>query len=182
MRRYHRRVPEPAPNPFAELGLEPRFDLDRGEIDRAFGVRAATLHPDLADPDRADEATRASARLNDARATLADPERRAIALLTLLGGPAAGDDRSLPDGFLMEMMDVRQRAEDECVTPEGHARWRVWAGDRRGERMDEVRALFSGLADPPDAAALAEIRRALNAWRYVERMIEQLDPDHEPPM
>ncbi|MEZ6318383.1 MAG: iron-sulfur cluster co-chaperone HscB C-terminal domain-containing protein [Phycisphaerales bacterium] len=175
-------MPDPAPNPFAELGLDPRFDLERPAIDRAYASRAAAIHPDLADPDRADDATRDSARLNDARATLADPERRAVALLALLGGPGASEDRSLPDGFLMDMMDTRQRAEEECVTPEGHAKWRAWADDRRAERIDQVRALFSGLADPPDAGALAEIRKTLNAWRYVERMIEQLDPDHVPPM
>lgn len=170
-------MPNAPDTPFARLGLEPRFDLDGAAIDRAYARRAAALHPDLADPERADDATRESALLNDARAALADPERRAIALLALLGGPAASDDRSLPEGFLMEMMDVRQRAEAECADPAGHARWQAWADQRRAERIDQVRALFAGLSDPPDPAALAEIRETLNAWRYVERMIEQLDPD-----
>ncbi len=170
-------------DPFTLLGIGPGFDLDRASIDRAYRARAAAMHPDLADPATAEEAAGASAALNDARATLADPERRANALLAILGGPDASADRSLPDGFLMEMMDVRQRAEAECVTNEGHARWERWADERRESSIAQVSALFArAFSDGASGALLADIRRALNAWRYIERMIEQLDPDHADPM
>ncbi|MEQ8769822.1 MAG: DnaJ domain-containing protein [Phycisphaerales bacterium] len=170
-------------DPFTLLGIDPGFDLDRAAIDRAYRARAASIHPDLADPETAADAAGASARLNDARATLADPERRANALLAVLGGPAASDDRSLPDGFLMEMMDVRQRAEAECVTKEGHAEWDRWAAERRDASISDVSELFElALSEGPGSPTLSEIRQVLNAWRYIERMIEQLDPDHADPM
>ncbi|GJM18901.1 MAG: hypothetical protein DHS20C14_11140 [Phycisphaeraceae bacterium] len=162
---------------FEILGLERRFDLDPASIDLAYRARAAALHPDLADPDKAADAARASAALNDARATLADPERRANALLAALGGPSPSEDRSLPRAFLMEMMDVRQEAEEECSAPEGLAKWQAWADAQREEAIADVAALF---AESPDA--LAPIRERLNSWRYVERMIEQLDPEHESPI
>lgn len=170
-------------DPFTLLGLEPSFDLDRDSINRAYRVRAAAAHPDLADSDRAATASTDSATLNEARATLADSERRANALLDRLGGPPASDDRSLPDGFLMEMMDVRQRAEEECVSKEGHAAWEAWAAQRRADAIQAVSEMFSrAMSDGPKSPVLAELRQALNAWRYIERMIEQLDPDHTDPM
>ena len=43
-----------------------------------------------------------------------------------------------------------------------------------------VNRLFDALGERPDAPALAAIRRELNAWRYIERLIEQLDPDYDP--
>ncbi len=169
-------------DPFTLLGITPGFDLDRASIDRAYRARAVSTHPDLADANAVDAAG-ASARLNDARATLADPERRANALLAVLGGPASTDDRSLPDGFLLEMMEVRQDAEAACVTREGHAEWERWAAERRDASIEEVQGLFSrALSEGPRSPVLADIRRALNAWRYIERMIEQLDPDHTDPM
>jgi len=36
------------------------------------------------------------------------------------------------------------------------------------------------VGDPPDPALLGEIRTQLNAWRYIERLIEQLDPQYDP--
>ena len=39
--------------------------------------------------------------------------------------------------------------------------------------------LFENVAANADAETLAGIRVQLNAWRYIERMIEQLDPAHE---
>ena len=32
----------------------------------------------------------------------------------------------------------------------------------------------------PAPEALREVRTRLNAWRYIERLIEQLDPDYDP--
>lgn len=165
-------------DPFGALGVPRRFDLDPAAVHRAYLMRVGSLHPDLggAGGGDAEEADRASAVLNQARDTLLDPERRAAALLALLGGPAASEDRSLPEGFLMEMMDVRERAEAECADPEGHARWSAWAAQRRADSIGEIGGLFAAAAERPGEETLAAIRRALNAWRYVERMIEQLDP------
>ena len=40
--------------------------------------------------------------------------------------------------------------------------------------------MFQSLSSPPAAESLAEIRIRLNAWRYIERLIEQLDPGYDP--
>jgi molecular chaperone HscB len=166
---------------FDILGLSARFDLEAPEIQRAYLARSAGLHPDIAAGDS--EAQRTMAVLNDARRSLEDPERRARVLLTRLGGPGP-DDRSLPPAFLMEMMEVREAVEDAMADEgkrEGARRtWEGWAEERRKEAIAEIGGMFGSLSDPPGSEELRAIRMRLNAWRYIERLIEQLDPEYDP--
>jgi curved DNA-binding protein CbpA len=141
-------------DPFDRLGLAPRFDLEVSEIDRAWILRAADCHPDRAgDPVAAAEAGRRSAALNEARAALRDPERRADLLLSRLGGPSAAEEKSLPPAFLTEMMELRERVEE-------------------ADRIERVRELFVEVAE--DSDRLREIRLELNVWRYHERLLAEL--------
>ncbi|MFG0275507.1 MAG: iron-sulfur cluster co-chaperone HscB C-terminal domain-containing protein [Phycisphaerales bacterium] len=168
-------------DPFEALGLSRRFDLEARDIRRAWRARAADLHPDRvgALPGGADEGeiARRAALLNDAKRTLEDPERRADALLVLLGGPAREDEKSLPPAFLMEVMEIREDLEDAvgAADRERIASHEAWADTRRLALIDEVARAFAALADPPDGDALRDIRVTLNAWRYIERMREQID-------
>jgi curved DNA-binding protein CbpA len=168
-----------AEDAFDILGLQPGFGLDQGSIDRAYFARSAALHPDLAaDPD----APRRMAALNDAKRTLEDPESRADAALRRLGGPAREQERGLPDGFLMEIMETRQEIEAAVSSgdPAERRRWQNWAADQRRRAIQEVGAMFRALPPDPPAETLRAIRVRLNAWRYIERLIEQLDPGYDP--
>lgn len=167
------------PDPFAALGLARRFDLADSEIESAFLARLAGAHPDLA----GEGASMDAAALTEARATLADPERRAVALLALLGGPSASEDRSLPDGFLMEMMSLREEIEAELSSGDSEARrkWERFAEERRAGHERRVAEWFEAAeASNLRPELLAAVRLELNAWRYTERLIEQLDPDYDP--
>jgi molecular chaperone HscB len=172
------------PSPFSVLGLPPGFDLTPDQIHAAHLARVSALHPDLLPPGLSeDDASRLAAELNDAKQVLGNPESRANALLLFLGGPTKELDRSLPPGFLMEMMDTRQEIES-ALASKGEptiARWIAWANDQRREHEAVVSQLFKALATPPDPRALAAIRTRLNAWRYIERLIEQLEPGHHHP-
>jgi molecular chaperone HscB len=173
-------------DPFALLGLPRSFELDPRALETAYLSRARELHPDrraATRPDRLGDADAAvaAAELNDARAALADPEARANLLLELLGGPRREEDRSLPDGFLSEIMDARQALEDAVASgdPAERGRMRQWAEEQRRARMDTASRLFrlaavGGPPDPARPALLRQIRTELNAWRYIERMIEQV--------
>jgi curved DNA-binding protein CbpA len=162
--------------PFAILGIEPAFDLPPGRVEKAYLSRVAQIHPDLA---RDEDAASRAAILNEARATLLDPERRAGALLQKLGGPSPEADRSLPASFLAEMLEVREETEAAVATGDQPRieHWRTWAADRRRAVIAEVSSLFASAGSPPVESSLREIRRMLNAWRYVERMLEQLHKD-----
>ncbi|MFN0132018.1 MAG: DnaJ domain-containing protein [Phycisphaerales bacterium] len=165
------------PDPFQALGLAARFDLDPVAIRAAYLARAAAAHPDIVGGD--DEAARAMAALNDAKATLEDHERRAEALLLRLGGPTKEADRSLPEGFLAETLELRERIDDDLASARGEearATWARWAEAERREMVSRVAALFARAGSTPAPDALRAVRTRLNAWRYLERLIEQLDP------
>jgi molecular chaperone HscB len=166
-------------DPFSRLGLPHRFDLDPADVQRAHLRLVAKLHPDrIADPVERAAAQNRTAALNEARDVLLNAERRANRLLVLLGGPAKEDDTSLPDGFLMEMMEIRQQIEEviACGDAQQHAHWTQWARQQRDEYTARVAELFASITheSQPDGATLAAIREQLNAWRYIERLIEQL--------
>jgi curved DNA-binding protein CbpA len=161
-----------ANNPFSLLSLEPSFLIEAAAVERAFLRTVARLHPDHAGNDPVDDGSVAA--VTNARDVLLDAERRAGALLELRGGPGPHADRSLPEGFLEHILELRQTIEDELAQggAAALARWRTWATNRRAEHVSKVTELFTRSGQ--DATQLAAIRTELNAWRYTERMIEQL--------
>jgi curved DNA-binding protein CbpA len=170
-------MPDPDDDPFELLGLPPTFELDAESLRRTVRRRIAARHPDrISDPLLRDEAERDVARLNAARTLLEDDERRANLLLDRLGGPSAADDRSLPPTFLIEILQVREDMEQALAGGDPAERTRVesWARSERTRLKSSVGDLLSRMADGESLGA--EIRTELNVWRYIERMIEQLDP------
>lgn len=164
-------------DPFSTLGLPARFDLSEPEIRRAFLTRMAQSHPDAASGGAGDAGEDAAAAgLTGAKRTLENPESRAEALLAHLGGPGKSENRSLPAGFLVEIMNVREQVEEAAGDPARLAEWRGWAAQKRTEYVAGTGAAFAGLSSPPARVDLEKIRTTLNAWRYIERLIEQLDP------
>lgn len=169
-------------DPFAALGLERRFVIDPAALQRAWLARLARVHPDHAGAGEPGTEGASSARdaavVNRAHATLRSPEQRASALLGLLGGPSAAQDPSLPQGFLIEILEIRERLEEARASGDPVARreLKAWAHDERRRAEQEVGAMFEALGPAPGVEALGAIRKRLNAWRYIERMIEQLDP------
>ncbi len=167
-------VPE---DPFDLLGLEPHFDLDLEKMRTRVRRRMAACHPDLCiDPMQMAEATRMSARLNEARDLLEDDERRANLLHARLGGPTAQMDGSLPPDFLMDILDIRMRLE-EAIETRDHvesAELKTWAMAERGRLKSEVASGLQRMADGEDLGT--SVRGHLNIWRYIERMLSQLEP------
>lgn len=190
-----RATPDPTPDAFDLLGLEPTMNLRAAQIDGAFRQAAASAHPDRSGGAGDADASDIEA-INQARRVLLDPESRARAIFARLGGVSAGDpvgddDRdTLPDGFLMEMMQTRLEIESELEALAGGSetdrqgareRWEDWAHEQRRAAIDEVSGHLdraASLTENERGPVLAEARRALNAWRYIERLIEQLDPGH----
>lgn len=156
---------------FEILGLPKRFDLSPRDVERAYLARSAETHPD------AGGAGLGQATLNDAREVLLNPEARAEALLEVMGGTGKSEDKALPDGFLMEIMETREAVESAASDAE-RSKWRAWAVEQRGSYVRTVADLFRRAETDP--AVLRDVRRQLNAWRYIERMIEQLDPSFDP--
>lgn len=165
-------------DPFEVLDLPRDYDLDPSEIERRYLAAAATAHPDrFKDLDARRDAEQQSAILNRARDTLLNDESRAESLITLLGGHASSEDKTLPNGFLMEILETREEVENALTSddPDDRVRIEKWAKDQRRQYTKRVAQLFKDHAGNPDGDALEQIRIELNAWRYIERLIERLD-------
>lgn len=161
------------PDPFATLGLEPAFDLDKNLLQQRYLAATAANHPDrFTDPLEQADAMQRSAAVNEAFATLSDAEARANALLVLRGGPSKSDDKSLPPTLLMDVMELREELEQAVESDDDAAigRLRAQAQDRKQQHQEAIARLFE--AEPFDPAA---VRLELNAMRYMQRMLDQMD-------
>lgn len=176
---YHTRMTrEQLQNPFETLGLPISYRVDRDRVERAYRARLALAHPDAGGDDGGiDPAT-----LNDARKVLLNDEQRAVRVLDLMGGPSASKCKDLPDGFLMDMMMQRQEIEAaiESGGEQEREEWEQWGIEQRAQFRDRIAEMFDSLDNDADVGTLRAIRIELNAWRYIERLIEQLDPEYDP--
>lgn len=165
------------PDPFDTLGLPASFDLTREQVRAAWRARSGAAHPDAAAGVAESASTRSSADLNHAMRTLEDPEKRADALLVRLGGPTREQEKGLPPALLAEMLEAREALEDARAGASNDAleRARAWATQRRDAHIARAAALLGALAPGAPPQALREARIELNAWRYTERMLEQID-------
>lgn len=154
---------------FSVLGVEPRFDLTVRELRSAWMRRAAASHPDAAG------AVDESARVNDAMRLLSDPIQRAQALLELRGAPEVGS-RPVPQEFLLEMMELRERADLSADDPAAMATLRSEAEERRAAAIASIAAAFAeSPSGPISMEAARRVADGLHVVRFFTRMIEQLD-------
>lgn len=168
--------PEPAtPDPFALLGLPPRFDLDAIAIETRFRERSRELHPDrfasAPAAERAQALIRARA-LNDAYQVVRRPQRRAEALLGR-AGLSIGDHERLEPAFLMEILELREELAAARVAGRSDEVARLQAAMQARQR-----GLEAGLAPlfaAGDPASLARAKRDLITLRYVVRYLEECD-------
>ena len=165
-------------DPFAILKVPHDFDLTNAAIEAAYLRCIAAVHPDSAESGAADTEM---ARLNDARSILLKPESRANALLDSLGGPSAKACPELPPAYLLEILEQSMEIEEELASDPVAARpkWTAWANDERNKILAAVAPLFAQ-ASPKEGKILRDLRTGLNAWRYIERLLERLDPGYDP--
>jgi molecular chaperone HscB len=162
---------------FERLGLPRRFPLDAAELERNYLARSREVHPDFAGNDSA--SLTESAALNEAYATLRDPFRRAEYLLTVEGGPPASDVKQMPAEFLEEMLDLRMRIEEVKAVHDrdrpDRLQMELDLAQRRDGLLETAAELFDDLSVAPDRrAALAAVRRTLNATRFVQGLLRDL--------
>src|SRR5581483_5510501 len=102
---------------FAFFGLPRSFDVDEKAFEKSYLELSRLLHPDrqIARKNAPDspEARRLralalSATMNQAYETLRSPLKRAEYLVRLAGGPGPDKDKRTPEGFLAEMLELRE--------------------------------------------------------------------------
>ena len=173
---------------FERLGLARTFALSPADVERNYLARSREVHPDFhqAESAGAERAgTELSALLNEAYATLRDPFRRAEYLLQLEGGPTAAEQKEMAPAFLMEMLELRERIEEVRAAGAGSgdaAGLQQELTDRRAALMGEVADQFARYealpaGDAARAGLLARVRQLLNATRYVQNLLRDLEAD-----
>lgn len=172
---------QPTPSvvdPHAALGLEVGQAVDPEALRKLLLRLQRRMHPDFFG-DAPEEvralAERNTAELNAAHSVLADDFRRADLLVARLGGPDEASERQMPAEFLMEVLEwnetleaARETGSDEKVDAlESELR------DRRGATMGQIEGALTPLPEP-GSSGLTDIRRLLNAVRYLDRTLDTL--------
>lgn len=185
---------ESAARAFALFGLEPQFELDRAKLEDLLRQASLAWHPDrfaAYGQDQVEEAEQKMAEFNEAFARLANPVRRAELLLHWLGAPPtqATDHQASPE-FLMQMMELREAAEDAQAQyrdrPQAAKTLLAELAQTEQSLLQKFAARFAELDLPqPDPNAIEELQRIYYEHRYHMRTRERLaeavaDSPHSP--
>jgi molecular chaperone HscB len=175
-------APEREPTPFEVFGLAPSFSVDGAELKKRLLRLGRVLHPDYFGA--ADAATRAlaernTARLNQARDVLGDPAARADWLVRHLGGPSENEQREMPKAFLLEVLEwneALEAARDSAPGSRERAGLEGLENELQAQRAAALKALEKLLEPLParGAPALREARAQLNALRYLDNTLAQI--------
>jgi len=175
--------PPREPTPFEIFGLDAGHVIDPAELKRRVLRLGRMLHPDFfgaADERTRELAERNSARLNKARDVLSDPAARADWLVRSLGGPTENEQREMPKAFLLEVLEWNEALEEarasEPGSPQrsGLARLEGELHAQRASALNELERLLIPLP-APGSPALREARAQLNALRYLDNTLAQIE-------
>jgi len=159
---------------FMLLGVERAFSLDQDKLRASFRALSRNIHPDRFSgqpPEVMAMATRLSAEMNQAYATLEDPARRANYMLELAGGPSAADVRDVPGNLLAEVMMIREEMEEA----DRDDRTRICESllAQRADVLDQIGSLADQLATADDETK-TNFRKLLNSIKYYDNLLNEL--------
>jgi molecular chaperone HscB len=173
--------PEHLSSPFHAMGVEQGWRVDREWLRKRLLKLARGMHPDFHGQDEVsrERAENGTARLNEAYEVLSDDFRRADWLVRSLGGPEETDERQAPPELLMEVMEWNEAVEDARQAGAGSQAFDaldVLERDLRAERdtvLERVGERLDPLPGPADPV-LIEVRRLLNAARYMNKTLRDI--------
>lgn len=149
------------------------FAVDVRALRREFLALQGRAHPDLHRPEDKTRAQSASARLNEAFRTLADPLLRAQYLLSLRGVDVAGDEEGkVADMELLgDVMEAREEIEE--AESEGELEGPRGVNDGRiAESVEELGRAFG--ADDMEGARREAVR--LRYWVNIKQCLDEWEP------
>ena len=170
----------PDATPWALFGLPLTYQVDPKDLLRSLRRISRLVHPDFhgtsGDPQR-ERAERNTARLNEAYDVLRADYARADALVRLLGGPDEKAERQMPQSFLMEVLEWNETLEEARDKPsDARAALGRLAEELTARRASALGELNEHLRELPAASApaLTDVRKALNALRYLDRTLNDI--------
>ncbi len=169
--------------PFAIFGWPPNDEIDARELHKRLLRYSRLTHPDYFAAASADVRAMAednSARINEAHDILADDVRRADWLVHDLGGPDENDERQMPKEFLLEVLEwneVLEEAQAAGPSAATSAHLDELEQELRAQRAETIDSIRARLTPLPErgAPSLRDIRRDLNAVRYLDRALGDIE-------
>lgn len=161
-------------NHFATFDLAPAFALDVTGLSSRYRDLQAAVHPDrfvnATDADKRVAMERA-VQINEAFATLKDPVRRAMHMLSLQGIDGLdANDTSMPIDFLMEQVEWREAIADARLKEDA---------ERLEAINEELTGMSRSLADTFAAAYAGEHFKVATTlarkMRFVQKLLEEVD-------
>ena len=161
----------PAPDHFELFGLPQQFAVDRAALDERYRELQRTVHPDRYATAGAAErraSMQLATRVNEAYRTLREPLARGRYLLGLHGvDPETESNTSMPAGFLMEQMELREAIEDAAGDP------------GRLDRIDirlraELEGAYRAMGGELDRAEHKSAAETLRKLMFLEKLREEL--------
>ena len=160
---------------FSLLSLPRRYRIDAALLDRHYRALQGAIHPDrhAAEGDAGRRlALQASARVNEAYATLRDPAARGEYLLGLQGVVSLAEtDTAMPMDFLMEQMERREEIAAARAAGDQPALEAALAGIAR-ERAALDAELGAAL---DDRSELDAARNAVRKLRFLDRVKNEIN-------
>ena len=165
-------------DPFATLGVEPRFELDMQKVEQRHRDLSRALHPDRYSGAPAAERRMALGRaieVNEALRVVRDPIRRAEALMRRSGVPVGEMEEPKPSpDLLMEMMESREELADAARKKDAAAIAKLGEAMRAREEK-ALKAIGTGFdAAEGDSAKLKSLLPRLGELRYMRRFLDEV--------
>jgi molecular chaperone HscB len=164
-------------DPFATLGFERRYNLDKTLLDRRYRELQQALHPDKHVSAPASERAltlHKAIEVNEAYRMLRDDQKRGEALLSLLGRQLT--DQTADPELLMEMMELREALSDARTAqdPEQVARLAGDVTKKAAALSHELSEVFARIEREPRAEQLTEAQTLLSRLRYYRRFQDEV--------
>ncbi|MEM8713187.1 MAG: iron-sulfur cluster co-chaperone HscB C-terminal domain-containing protein, partial [Planctomycetota bacterium] len=170
-------VSDADPTPFAILGLKVAFGVDAKDARKRLRRIAHKVHPDFYATEGGELLARAEhnhALLNHAYEVVTSDVRRADWIVQHLGGPGEKDLGSMHQEFLMEVMEWNEVLDENEPGSEAFESLGAELRVERASLLSSIEGHLTPLPDPasPEGAeALKDVRKDLNALRYVDRAL-----------
>jgi molecular chaperone HscB len=166
---------------FELMGLPLSFKIDEAALRKKFYANSRAFHPDffsLDDEEKQEWAVEQSTLNNAAFATLSDFDQRVAYILQLKGllGDASNPD-TLPQDFLMEMMDVNEAIMDLQMDfdPEMYERTLKTVDETEKELRESVQNIFENYQNEAENEAdLKKVKNFHLKMKYLLRVRESL--------
>jgi len=169
-------------DPFSLFGLVPSFTLAVEDLRDRHLKFSRWIHPDYfaASPELRSLAETNTGLLNGALEALEEPLRRADHIVGSLGGPSDSEVKDMPQVFLMEVLEWNEALEEARAAAAGSParesafKLKPELDEQRALRIEAITKLLDPLPDP-ESEALSTARRELNAVRYLDRALGELE-------